>query len=190
MRDLWPVTYILLLGLCACADNAFQPFESSRSVRASAPVFFLEDPKPTAGDFYLADEKSFYRPLTEDSPVEDTRHQSDDVAGLEPVTHIAPGCSIKDRFDRDAMLAYNFSDNQSRLSLHLSGDVGLGEAEFEKVMIKFNYKFQPGKDKKQRCRYASGFQGVVGSVYNEFVRRKHDTVLDELRDKNPLGLFE
>jgi hypothetical protein len=104
------------------------------------------------------------------------------------------GCSIKERFDRTSVLAYNFSDRKSRLSLHMDIDgIGLknpANIEVEGMMLKFRYKFQPIKDRKEACLYPSGWQGWGGSVYNEFFVREKDTIREELMDKNPLGLFD
>lgn len=90
------------------------------------------------------------------------------------------GCKVQDRFDRDSALAYNFSDGQSRLALHMDVD---GMTEVDEVMLRYRFKFQPDKDKKARCRYTSSFQGLAGSVYNEFVRRDDDTVWDHLEER-------
>ena len=85
-------------------------------------------------------------------------------------------CGLKDRFDRSATLAYNFTD-QSRLALKMS----LDGTEVERAMLRFTYKFQKHRDKKAACRVESKVQGLVASVYHELVTRKEDTIWQELR---------
>ncbi len=187
---LWPV--VLLLFLSACADATFeQKFDHPRN-RAYAPFFFINNDPPTAGDRLLAEEDSVYRPMAGLNLAEEADQQEAQSAGLVPGMRLPVGCSFRDRFDRDGALAYNFSDRQTRLSLHMDmGNVGFGGVEVDKVMVKFRYKFQDGESsRKERCRYPSGFQGLIGSGYNEFFLRQNDTVWDALRDTNPLGLFD
>jgi hypothetical protein len=96
------------------------------------------------------------------------------------------GCNIKDRFDRDAALAYNFDDRQSRLALHLSLDgpsfSDPGRMELNSFMVRYTHKFsKPPQSKKEKCRFESNFQGVLGSAYNEFFVRNNYTVWKESR---------
>lgn len=91
-------------------------------------------------------------------------------------------CSIGDRFDRDMTLAYNFRDGQSRLGLDVDG-LSYDSLKVEAVKLEFRYRFSPGKTKKEKCRYESGFQGLVGSAYNEFVRREHNTIWNDIEDR-------
>lgn len=97
------------------------------------------------------------------------------------------GCSIKDRFDRSSTLAYNFSEGQDRLELNVKAKgpslTNPGRFEFNGIGIRFTHKFQNIKTPKERCRYESPFQGLVGSAYNEFYLRKDDTVSQELHAK-------
>jgi hypothetical protein len=108
--------------------------------------------------------------------------------GLSADESKALGCSIADRFDRDAALAYNFSNQQSRLALHLDmrggGLQDIGRMDVEAVMVRFTHKLQKSSaDKKQKCRFNSKVQGLVGSVYNEFFVRDNYTVWQELRHR-------
>jgi len=91
-------------------------------------------------------------------------------------------CSIGDRFDRDLTLAYNFSDGQTRLGLDIDG-LSYDSLNIEAVKLEFRYRFSAGKAKKEKCRYESGFQGLVGSAYNEFVRREHNTIWNDIEDR-------
>ena len=98
------------------------------------------------------------------------------------------GCSIKDRFDRKASIAYNFSDDQSRIAFNakIKGPSfsDPGRLEFRGLELRFTYKLQKDrKSKKQHCLYNSPVQGVIGSLYNEFSARESDTIVQELRAK-------
>lgn len=98
------------------------------------------------------------------------------------------GCNIRDRFDRTATLAYNFDDEQSRLSFHLGvNGPSLGsptELEFKSVLVRFTHKFsKPPEGRREKCRFQSNVQGLVGSAYNEFFVRNNFTVWQELRNK-------
>ncbi len=185
-------TWPLIATVCLCACSGVTVEDRTQPHRASAPFFFVNNERPSAGDIYLENESDVYRPFQDSSPADISRNKMDAAQGFDPLEAALPkGCSLRDRFDRNAALAWNFKDNQSRLALNMNIDgLGFSGAEIDKVMLKFHYKFQPIKNKKERCRYPSGFQGLVGSGYNEFFLRKNNTVMQELRDKNPLGIFE
>ncbi len=105
-----------------------------------------------------------------------------------PITTLAMrGCSIKDRFDRKSTLAYNFEDGQSQLALNMRvrgpSFSDPGRLEFRGAEMRFTYKLQKTKNKKEHCRYASPVQGLLGSAYNEFALREEDTIVQELRAK-------
>lgn len=88
-------------------------------------------------------------------------------------------CRIKDRFDRDAALAYEWG--RSRLALDVDG-VNLSGGSERAFRLEYKMKFQPEKTKKQRCRYSSSWQGLIGSGYNELFVRQEDTVWGEIKD--------
>lgn len=88
-------------------------------------------------------------------------------------------CSLNDRFDRKAVVAYEWG--RSRLSLDVDG-VNFGGGDERAVHLQYKIRLQPEKTKKQRCRYSSSWQGLVGSGYNELFVRKEDTVWAEIRD--------
>lgn len=98
-----------------------------------------------------------------------------------------PGhCSLRDRFDRKEVIAYNFSDGQSRLGLKLGVDgFSLSDPgfKFEEIKVNFRYRLQPVKNKREKCLYASPWQGLVGSGYNELVLREEHTVYEALDDE-------
>jgi hypothetical protein len=167
---------------------------SPRDSRAHAPLFYLNKQAPSVGDLYLENERDVFRPmnnnlnLAENYDQEMLRAQTLSLAS-EPTN--TQGCSFRDRFDRDGVVAYNFSDGQSRLALHMTlDDVGFSGAEVERAMVRYTYKFQAIPHRKERCRYKSKWQGLVGSGYNELFQRKTNTVWQELRDTNPLGMFD
>lgn len=87
-------------------------------------------------------------------------------------------CSIKDRFDRKAVLAYEW--NRSRLSFDVDG---LGDSDDAGMRLEYKIRLQPEKTKKQKCRYQARWQGLIGSGYNELVVRQDDTVWQALREK-------
>lgn len=104
----------------------------------------------------------------------------------------ALGCNIGDRFDRGATLVYNFKDEQSRMALHLNirgpkfSDPS--RMEFNSVMVRFTHEFsKPPETKREKCRFQSSFQGLLGSGYNELFLRNNYTVWKELRKKLNLG---
>lgn len=96
-------------------------------------------------------------------------------------------CSLGDRFDRSADLAYDFSDGKSRLALDLDTE-GLDWDDFgnfgvNEVMLRYRYRFQQGRKPDEACRVVSPLQGLIGSVYNELTQREGDTVWKELDDR-------
>lgn len=182
---------MLTVCLAACADTAF---EEKRNI-AVAPFFFMNKEAPkSAGDLFLEDEDAVFRPMQDlDLAGErDERYERSSLSlGYSPEAPVPSGCSIKDRFDRTAALAYNFDNKQSRLSLHLDmGDTGFEGIEVDKVMVKFTHKFQAIPHRKDKCKYKSNWQGLIPSAYHELYVRENDTVWDELREKNPLGIFD
>lgn len=88
-------------------------------------------------------------------------------------------CRIKDRFDRKAVLAYEWGEN--RLALHANG-FDLGGSEDATFKIQYRLRLQPEKTRVEKCRYKSSWQGLVGSGYNEFFLRENDTVYEEFRE--------
>jgi hypothetical protein len=100
----------------------------------------------------------------------------------------ALGCDLGDRFDRGAALAYNFDNQKSRVSLHLSVDgpsfSDPSNLELNSVLLRFTHKFQkPSKSQIKKCQFPSKVQGLFGSLYNEFFVRDNYTILDELKDR-------
>ncbi|MFP4313680.1 MAG: hypothetical protein ACLFR0_05065 [Alphaproteobacteria bacterium] len=87
------------------------------------------------------------------------------------------GCHIKDRFDRKAVLAYQWGRNL--LGLDVDG-IGFDSTEIENIKMTYRLKLQPHLSKKESCRYKSSWQGLIGSSYNEFYKRENDTVLERL----------
>jgi len=108
--------------------------------------------------------------------------------GLSEDQSKALGCDIGDRFDRGATLAYNFKDDQSRIALHLNmeGPQFSDPSHFQvnSVMVRYTHKFsKPPASKREKCRFQSSVQGLLGSAYNEFFIRNSFTVWKEIRNK-------
>jgi len=101
------------------------------------------------------------------------------VAALEEQKRVPGHCKVKDRFDRKELLAFEWGRN--RLGFDVDG-IGYDSVNIEQVQVQYRLRFQDYKTKKERCRYASAFQGLIGSGYNELVARENDTVWQELRD--------
>lgn len=112
--------------------------------------------------------------------------------GLSEDAAKALGCNIGDRFDRGAALAYNFDDRQSRLALHMSLEgpslSDPGRLQLNSVMVRYTHKFsKPPQSKREKCRFQSNFQGVLGSAYNELFVRNNYTVWKEIRSRLNFG---
>lgn len=97
--------------------------------------------------------------------------------GGSPVQASLKGCRFQDRFDRKAVLAYEW--NRSRLSLDVKG-VNLESGSDKAFRVEYKIRFSPEKTKKQRCRYSSSWQGLFGSGYNEFIGREDAVAWGEL----------
>ena len=80
---------------------------------------------------------------------------------------VIKSCRIKDRFDRKALLAYEWSGGE-RLSLDVDG-LGIGSQKIDKVYLQYKISLQPELEKRDPCKYASAYQGLLGSVYQELV---------------------
>ena len=95
-------------------------------------------------------------------------------------------CRFVDRFDRRAALAYNFDTNhQLALKMGIHNDGGLNVSH---ARLAFNYRFNDIRapmlpEKKDKCRYASAWQGEIGSVTNELLFRDRDSLWSDLSDR-------
>lgn len=88
-------------------------------------------------------------------------------------------CRIQDRFDRKAVLAYEWG--YERLGLDVDG-IGLDSSSESGVRIEYTMNLQRKKNNKQKCRYSSKWQGLIGSGYNEMFVRQDDTVWEDIKD--------
>lgn len=110
---------------------------------------------------------------------------SSDIVGLPPETQNIPKdisqsydsakCRINDRFDNKALLAYEWDRN--RVAMNVGGSDVSGSG----MILSYKIRLQPEKTSKQKCRYNSQWQGIVGSGYNELVLRKDQTVWSEMK---------
>jgi hypothetical protein len=89
------------------------------------------------------------------------------------------GCRIKDRIDRDAIIAYQW--DQNRIALNVKG-INMDSDGIEAVKLEYKLKLQPNKNHKERCKYQSNWQGIVGSGYNEMFVREENTIWGQIRD--------
>lgn len=89
-------------------------------------------------------------------------------------------CRLKDRFDRDALLAYEW--DRSRFAMDVDG-INMSGSGDAGMRLEYKIRLQPEKTKKQKCRYNAKWQGLIGSGYNELMVREDDTVWKELREK-------
>ncbi len=92
---------------------------------------------------------------------------------------VPEGCNVKDRFDRKAVLAYEWG-GRNRVGFDVDG-IGFDSLDVEQVKVQYRLRFQEYKTKKERCRYTSNWQGMIGSGYNELIERENDTVWQELK---------
>ncbi len=92
---------------------------------------------------------------------------------------VPEGCRIKDRFDRSALWSMASKDGQKKLAL----DVDTSGTKIEGAMLRYSFKFQPGKNakNKEHCLYPSQVQGLAPSAYRELVKRKSNTVWQHLK---------
>lgn len=90
----------------------------------------------------------------------------------------AKKCNIKTRFDKDAVLAYEWGRN--RLGFDVNG-LEIGNSSIEEIKLEYKLNLQSQKTFEQRCRFASPWQGLIGSAYHELIIREDDTIWQELR---------
>lgn len=83
-------------------------------------------------------------------------------------------CSIKDRIDRDDLIAYQWG-GRNRIGLDVDG-INMRSTELEGFKLQYTLRLQPHKTRKEKCRYESGWQGMIGSGYNEMFLRQEDTI--------------
>lgn len=95
-------------------------------------------------------------------------------------------CRMKDRFDRKAVLAYEW--DRSRLSMDVDGINMSSFGSDMAVRIEYKLRIHPEKPKKLKCRGGTKLQGLIGTGYHELFVREEDTVWDKVRDirKNPM----
>lgn len=109
-------------------------------------------------------------------PGQDAEYYAQQTALRESTTENKK-CSIKDRIDRDAVLAYQWGQN--RVGLRVRG-LNIGGEGIDQVKLEYKLRLQPHKTRKEKCRYESNWQGVIGTSYNEMFVREKDTVWDQI----------
>ena len=88
------------------------------------------------------------------------------------------GCSMKERFDRRDLIAYQWGDN--RIGFDVDG-IGYDSMEIEEVKLTYRLRLQPIADRKEKCRRGGNWHGMAGTGYAEIVRHDGDAVLKEWR---------
>jgi hypothetical protein len=89
-------------------------------------------------------------------------------------------CRLQDRFDRSAVWSLSSRDGQRKLAL----DVDTSGTSVDGAMLRYSFKLSKGRNLKDKthCLYPSRVQGLAPSAYRELVKRKHNTVWQELRN--------
>lgn len=83
-------------------------------------------------------------------------------------------CALAERFDHQALLAYQWGRNRVGLNVDrvsIDGGEVIGSDLAEEVKMTYRIKLQNKKGRAEKCRYNSSWQGVIGSSYNEFYLR-------------------
>ena len=88
-------------------------------------------------------------------------------------------CRVQDRFDRKAVLAYEWG--YQRIGLDVDG-IGFGGSDDAGVKLEYKMNLQRKKNEYQKCRYNSKWQGLIGSGYNELFLREDGAMWKDLRD--------
>ena len=110
-------------------------------------------------------------------PGQDADYYAQQTA-LRETTAESKKCSIKDRIDRDAVVAYQWGQN--RVGLRVRGLDIVGGEGIDQVKLEYKLRLQPHKTRKEKCRYQSNWQGIIGTGYNEMFVREKDTVWDQI----------
>lgn len=145
----------------------------------SAQHDFIESDVPLYAAHYFAPQESSYAVLADEGTVPQQSEAFDVAVSVKDNSEPEKRCRIKDRFDREALIAYEW--DRSRFALDVDG-IG-GGSDGSGARIEYKIRLQPEKTDKQKCRYSSKWQGLLGSGYNELVLRKEDTVMQEIRVK-------
>lgn len=105
------------------------------------------------------------------TPVEDSYYGGTRVALK--TEQSSKKCSIKDRIDRGDLIAYQWGRN--RLGLDVDG-INMRSTDLEGFKLQYTLRLQSHKTRKEKCRYESGWQGMIGTGYNEMFVREQDTI--------------
>lgn len=88
-------------------------------------------------------------------------------------------CRLKDRFDRKALLAYEW--DRSRLSVDVDG-INMSGSGDKGVYVQYKLTFNPDKkDPKKNCMHPSQWRGMIGTGYNEFIVRDGRVVVEDVK---------
>lgn len=158
------------LSACGASNKAQKEFG-----RAEPPTFYAGSQLSSVADPELVEHVKLLRTNVASEGLKDASEVSLGVEGSEVVKK----CGIKDKFDRDALLAYQMNDG--KLSLDVDG-LGYGSQKVEKVYLNYSVSLQPDLVKKDACQYASRYKGILGSAYSELVVHDGENLRNEMHD--------
>lgn len=134
------------------------------------------------GDNYIPDYAAAVTAVAGSGALVDAR-PTDQIDGVVQVKSLSSTkierCSLRDRFDRKVLLAYEW--DRSRLSMDVDGVNMNSMGEDMAVRFEFKMRLQRGVKKVRKCRSKSQWQGMIGTGYHELIEREENTVWDEIR---------
>ncbi len=140
-------------------------------------------PSPPAIDssFFATQNQTLYQPYYFAAPTESSGNKIIESTPIKAALNapVSPPneCRFKDKFDRKSVLAYEWGRN--KLSLDIDG-INLKQSSNKAIRFEYKIRLQPEKTKKQKCRFLSNWQGLIGSGYNEVFIRKDGSIEREI----------
>lgn len=153
---LWLGISLCLMSACGSRSHRVDQYAPPPPASELSELSFVADPDlmARAQSFSEADLETNDGPLSSDGLALDT-------------SKVLKRCRIKDKFDRKALLAYEWAGGE-RLSLDVDG-IGMEGTDISKVYFQYKVSLQPDLEKRDPCKYASAYQGILGSMYQEFM---------------------
>ncbi len=159
------ILYLSLLTLSGCITT-----EKTAPLAPSPPAKNITDSS--------SQKQMLYQPYYFADPLQD-KDTTIKTTITTPVSPAKKDCRLKDKFDRKSVLAYEWGRN--KISLDIDG-INLKPSSTKAVRFEYKLRIQPEKTKKQRCRFPSNWQGLLGSSYNEIFIRKDKKLWADLTD--------
>lgn len=159
---------LIVLSACATEKGSAPPpsfhmeaKETETRYAEQIDVASLQSIEPAAGTSGPEDYRAYnaYQPYTAGAALEgrDTNN-----------------CGLGERFDHQALLAYQWGRNRVGLNVDRVNAKSVDHVknhEAEEVKMTYRIKLQNNKGRAENCRYNSSWQGLIGSGYNEFYLR-------------------